>query len=153
MNNNMNSNTSNYMNNNVESYGNSNTNSSMNSNVGSYYNSNTNSNMMNINANANDMANSNESVHGLQKLSDREKLLMTVQAYEFALVEVGLFLNTHPTDRTALAYFKQYRELKHKAVSEYTRMYGPITMDHMENDLSTWKWIENPWPWEIGSEG
>ncbi len=122
---------------NVESYMNSNVGGVNEGNVGGV------SNLMNSNAN----------VHAMQKLSDREKLLMVVQAYEFALVEIGLFLNTHPNDRTALAYFKQYRELKHKAVSDYTRMYGPITIDHMDNDLSTWRWIDNPWPWEIGSEG
>ncbi|MDF2989302.1 MAG: putative spore-coat protein [Eubacterium sp.] len=112
---------------------------------------NMNSNMEST-SNMNNMMEANTNVQGLQ-LSDREKMLMTVQAYEFALVEIGLFLDTHPNDRTALAYFKQYRELKHRAESEYTRRFGPITMDHMDNDLSTWRWIENPWPWEIGSEG
>lgn len=84
--------------------------------------------------------------------SDREALLFKLQAYEFALLEVGLFLNNHPHDQNALAYFNHYREIKHQVESEYTRMYGPITMDHKENDLCTWKWIDNPWPWEIGSE-
>lgn len=88
----------------------------------------------------------------MKPMTERERLLMTVQAYEFALVEVGLFLDTHPHDQTALAYFKQYRDLKHQAVSAYTKMYGPITSDHPDNDLSSWKWIDNPWPWEIGRE-
>jgi len=96
---------------------------------------------------------SGSNANAMLKLSDRDKMLMLVQAYEFALVEVGLFLDTHPDDRTALAYFSQYRELKHQAVSEYTRRFGPITMDHMDNDLSSWQWIDNPWPWETGSEG
>lgn len=99
--------------------------------------------------NMNNLLGANEKVH--TQMTQREQMLMMVQAYEFALVEVGLFLDTHPTDQTALAYFKQYRELKHRAEAEFTRMYGPITMDHMDNDLSTWRWIENPWPWEIGS--
>lgn len=128
-------------------------NNNMSGNVESYMNSNVGGvNAGNVGGVSN-LMNSNANVHSMQKLSDREKLLMVVQAYEFALVEIGLFLNTHPNDRTALAYFKQYRELKHKAVSDYTRMYGPITIDHMDNDLSTWRWIDNPWPWEIGSEG
>ena len=100
-------------------------------------------------SNMNNQMYANENVHA--QMTQREQMLMMVQACEFALVEVGLFLNTHPEDQTALAYFKQYRELKHRAESEYTRMYGPITKDHMDNDLSTWRWIDNPWPWEIGS--
>jgi len=122
-------------------------------NVDSYMNSNVGGvNTDNI-GDVSKLIKSNANVHAMQKLSDREKLLMVVQAYEFALVEIGLFLDTHPNDATALAYFKHYRELKHKAVSDYTKKYGPITIDHMDNDLSAWKWIDNPWPWEIGSEG
>lgn len=134
------------MNNNISG----NSNSHMTSNMNNTLLSNMNSNLDNPN-NLNALSGSN--ANAMLKLSDRDKMLMLVQAYEFALVEVGLFLDTHPNDRTALAYFKQYRELKHQAVSEYTRRFGPITMDHMENDLSSWKWIDNPWPWEIGSEG
>ena len=137
-------------------------NNNMNGNVESYMNNNPNSNIqgtMNNNANSNVMGdinnlmNSNANVGGLQKLSEREKALMVVQAYEFALFEVGLFLDTHPTDRTALAYFKQYMELKNKAVADFTKIYGPLMMDNADTDMTTWRWIENPWPWEIGSEG
>ncbi len=104
----------------------------------------------NVNTNAIMNNNSNNNIHGI--MSEREMALWKVQAYEFALVEVGLFLNTHPTDQMALSYFKQYRDMKHQAESDFTRKYGPITMDHVDNDLSTWKWIENPWPWERESE-
>lgn len=127
-------------------------NNNMTGNVESLMNNNLNSNVA-ASSNVSNFMNSNANVHAMQKLSERESMLLQVQAYEFALVEVGLFLDTHPNDQTALAYFGQYRELKHRAVSDYTRMYGPITMDHMDNDLSTWRWIDNPWPWETGSEG
>ncbi|WP_242842103.1 spore coat protein CotJB [Ruminiclostridium cellobioparum] len=127
-------------------------NNNMTGNVESLMNNNLNSNVA-ASSNVSNLMNSNANVHAMQKLSERESMLLQVQAYEFALVEVGLFLDTHPNDQTALAYFSQYRELKHRAVSDYTRMYGPITMDHMDNDLSTWRWIDNPWPWETGSEG
>jgi len=96
--------------------------------------------------------NMNPMTTGMKPMTKREAFLWKVQAYEFALLEVGLFLDTHPKDQTALSYFEQYRHMKHLAEAEYTRMYGPITMDHMDNDLSTWQWIENPWPWEMGNE-
>lgn len=89
---------------------------------------------------------------GMKPMNEREALLWKVQAYEFACIEVGLFLNTHPCDQTALAYFKQYRDMKNQLESEFTKRFGPLTMTHMDNDLSTWRWIENPWPWEIGRE-
>jgi len=106
---------------------------------------------MNPNTNANPNMDMEMNKH-MSMMSEREMSLWKVQAYEFALLEVGLFLDTHPTDQTALSYFKQYRDMKHQAESDFTRKFGPITMGHMDNDLSTWKWIDNPWPWEIGSE-
>jgi len=106
---------------------------------------------MNTNSNMDMAKNMDVNIHHM-KMSERELSLWKVQAYEFAIVEVGLFLDTHPNDQTALSYFKQYRDMKHKAESDFTRKFGPITMDHMDNDLSTWRWIENPWPWETGSE-
>lgn len=88
----------------------------------------------------------------ISPMTERESMLRTVQAYEFALVEVGLFLDTNPHDQTALEYFRYYRDLRSRAESEFTRRFGPISREHMDNDLSSWKWIENPWPWETGSE-
>lgn len=93
-----------------------------------------------------------EMTSGMKPMNEREALLWKVQAYEFACIEVGLFLNTNPNDKTALAYFKQYRDMKHQLESEFTKRFGPLTAGHMDNDLSTWRWIENPWPWEIGRE-
>ncbi|WP_242835640.1 spore coat protein CotJB [Ruminiclostridium josui] len=89
---------------------------------------------------------------GMKPLNEREALLWKIQAYEFACTEVGLFLNNNPNDKTALSYFKQYRDMKNQLESEFTKRFGPLTATHMDNDLSTWKWIENPWPWEIGRE-
>lgn len=143
MSNNMSGNVESYMNSNMSNY--SNIGGANTSNVGG-------ANAGNVGGVSN-LMNSNANVHATQNLSDREKLLLVVQAYEFALYEIGLFLDTHPTDRTALAYFKQYMDLKNRAVADFTRRYGPLTMDNADTDMTTWRWIENPWPWEIGSEG
>lgn len=129
---------------------NPNTNMSPNMNVNPNKNMSPSMNTVSPNMNMNPSIN-NVNMH-MSKMDEREKLLYKLQGYEFAMLEVGLFLDTHPKDQTALTYFKQYREMKHQVEAEYTRMYGPITMDHMDNDLSTWRWIENPWPWEMGIE-
>lgn len=85
-------------------------------------------------------------------MSEREMLMWKMQAYDFAMEEVGLFLDTHPNDQTALSYFKQYRDLKKQAEVDFVKKFGPVTIDNYEFDLSTWKWIDNPWPWESESE-
>ena len=129
---------------------NPNINLSPNVKISPYENTNTNANINNANMNKNNMNNYSNNIHGM--MSEREMALWKVQAFEFAITEVALFLDTHPTDQTALSYFKQYRDMKHQAESDFTRRYGPITMDHVDGDLSTWKWIDNPWPWERESE-
>ncbi|QNU65786.1 spore coat protein CotJB [Ruminiclostridium herbifermentans] len=85
-------------------------------------------------------------------MSEREMLMWKMQAYDFAMDEVALFLDTHPNDKIALSYFKQYRDLKNQAEREFSKKYGPVTIDNYDFDLSSWKWIDSPWPWEIGSE-
>lgn len=78
----------------------------------------------------------------------REEMAMKIRELDFALVELGLYLDTHPDDRKALClhnhYAKKVKELKDK----YQRVYGPLTMDYPCNK---WRWLEMPWPWERGN--
>ena len=78
----------------------------------------------------------------------REEMAMKIRELDFALVELGLYLDTHPEDRRALClhnnYARQVKELKDK----YQKVYGPLTMDYPCNK---WRWLEQPWPWERGN--
>lgn len=78
----------------------------------------------------------------------REEMAMKIRELDFALVELGLYLDTHPEDRKALClhnnYARQVKELKDK----YQKVYGPLTMDYPCNK---WRWLEQPWPWERGN--
>lgn len=79
---------------------------------------------------------------------EREEMAMKIRELDFALVELGLYLDTHPDDRKALClhnnYSKQMKDLKDK----YQKVYGPLTMDYPCNK---WRWLEQPWPWERGN--
>ena len=74
------------------------------------------------------------------------RLLRAVQTAEFALTEVGLFLDTHPEDENALAYFRRYREAHDRAAAAYTAAVGPLTA--LQNEGNRWKWVDGPCPWE-----
>ncbi len=87
-----------------------------------------------------------------QQMTDREAKMHNLQAYNFAMAEVALFLDTHPDDKVALSYFKKYGELKDMAEKEFTSSYGPITTSTTNYDFTTWNWIDNPWPWEREGE-
>lgn len=78
---------------------------------------------------------------------DHKKLLNRLQICDFILVEVGLFLDTHPNDKAALEYFSKYAKIRKEAAAEYTANYGPITMLDCDQ-TDSWCWVQQPWPWE-----
>lgn len=70
-----------------------------------------------------------------------------LQALEFALVELALYLDTHPKDTEAFQLFKKYAKAYHDKKMAYVKAYGPIVKaDSAEADR--WTWIDDPWPWE-----
>ena len=79
--------------------------------------------------------------------NNRSMLLRRVQMYDFAMQEARLFLNTHPTDANAIAYFNKYRKLHEEAKAAFEKLYGPLTWDS-EITSGRWEWVDNPWPWE-----
>ena len=82
-----------------------------------------------------------------QQLDERETLLKKVMSYGFAEKDLALFLDTHPQDKKALLMHREVAK-KFKALQdEYEQKYGPLTAASASRG-DTWKWIENPWPWE-----
>ncbi len=78
----------------------------------------------------------------------REDLIHQIKCYNFAVIELGLYLDTHPNDERALclhnSYCKTLKELKDK----YQKVYGPLSIYYPCNK---WRWLEEPWPWEGGN--
>ena len=71
-----------------------------------------------------------------------------IQAYSFAVKEAVLYLDTHPDDKAALAYFDKYRKLLWEATRNYEEHHGPITADATDTSRG-WAWVLEPWPWEL----
>lgn len=79
-------------------------------------------------------------------MSDREELMKKIAMYDFALVELHLFLDTHPNDRDAMKKVEEYKEKSKKLTDEYQECFGPIRSTSI--DANRWAWISNPWPWD-----
>ena len=78
----------------------------------------------------------------------REKMLKEIKSLQFAIIELSLYLDTHPEDERALCLHRRYaRELK-EIEDKYQKVYGPLTINFPCNK---WRWIEEPWPWERGN--
>ena len=78
---------------------------------------------------------------------EKQRLLDAVRAAQFAMLETGLFLDTHPCDKEALKKFENYRLRYKELVKEYEEEYGPLTLS---SDFGSdgFDWIKAPWPWE-----
>ena len=79
---------------------------------------------------------------------EREKYLRRLSEVSFAINEVTLFLDTHPTDKMALDYYHRYKQLRQKVLDEYTEKFGPMTADDVRS-TSEWTWVTTAWPWEM----
>lgn len=78
--------------------------------------------------------------------------LAELQALEFVLVELGLYLDTHQGDGEAFELFKQYVAMEKEAREKYESMYGPLTRGAAAND-KTYTWLKDPWPWNFQEGG
>jgi spore coat protein JB len=76
------------------------------------------------------------------------KMLMDLQAWEFTGYDFHLYLDTHPNDPRALAEYSRAEREVQRLKNMYATNYGPLTAGDNVNQ-ACWRWIEEPWPWEI----
>ena len=70
-----------------------------------------------------------------------------LMALNFAIVELGLYLDTHKDDKEAFALYTNYVKLYQEGKEKYEKLYGPI--EHMSTArLGSYSWLNDPWPWE-----
>lgn len=79
---------------------------------------------------------------------DRDRMLYEIMALDFALIDLNLYLDTHPTDADAIDLFNNVAKKRKVMVDSYQAMYGPLTASGYTNSEDMWDWIEEPWPWD-----
>ena len=80
---------------------------------------------------------------------NRNQLMRRIYESGFAAYDAALYLDTHPYDTEALAYYRKMNHIYNEASNEYSALYGPLKITQMDNDQN-WSWAEGPWPWEVG---
>ena len=78
----------------------------------------------------------------------REEMMMKIRELDFAIIELGLYLDTHPEDQKALCLHRKYAKEVKELKDAYQKVYGPLTFYYPCNK---WRWLEEPWPWERGN--
>ena len=78
----------------------------------------------------------------------------TIGQSAFAAYDTLLYMDTHPQDQEAMAYYHKQAGIRREAMEEYARRFGPLTMDLIdETDCHSWEWMMQPWPWERSGKG
>ena len=89
----------------------------------------------------------NYKIYNVNSTNERENLLNQWQQYNFALVDLNLYLDTHPNDTNAIKLYNNYNNILKQISKKYESMYGPLTVNS-DNNQNSWIWINSPWPWE-----
>ena len=79
----------------------------------------------------------------------RREMLEKIKSLNFAIIELALYLNTHPNDEKALALYRRYSNELKELKDKYQKVYGPLTIYY---PCKKWRWLEEPWPWEGGMD-
>jgi len=79
-------------------------------------------------------------------MTEREILTKKISAIDFALVDMHLFLDTHPNNEAIAKKIDEYDAKAQTLRAEYEQRFGPLTPS--AEDGNRWAWISNPWPWD-----
>ncbi len=81
------------------------------------------------------------------KNMNQKQLMNYINVVGLALDDVTLFLDTHPNNPEALAFYNSCKEKRTQAVNDYSRLYGPLNRYNV-NCGNEWQWNQGPWPWQ-----
>ncbi len=81
----------------------------------------------------------------------RRELLQWINLVSFVVVDMTLYLDSHPHDEAACEIFQKYLDMRMCAMKDYAQKYGPLTVD-TATASSPWCWDDQPLPWEGGCQ-
>ena len=59
-------------------------------------------------------------------MTEREILLKKISTYQFSILDLQIFLDTHPYDQQVLSQIKECKEKLLPLIEEYEEKYGPL---------------------------
>lgn len=85
---------------------------------------------------------------GMVNQKEKKVTPMTeLQALNFAIQELALYLDTHRDDKEALELYRGYQQMYDRCRNEYSKRHGPMNQLHVY-DGEKYSWLDDPWPWE-----
>jgi spore coat protein JB len=82
-------------------------------------------------------------------MNDRQAMLLQIQQLGFVLVDLNLYLDTHPTDKMALMNYNTFSDQYRELMMKYNMTYGPLMgFGHAQGGMDQFLWVNSPWPWQ-----
>ncbi|PLR79242.1 spore coat protein CotJB [Bacillus sp. V3-13] len=75
--------------------------------------------------------------------------LENIQAIDFVLVELTLYLDTHPEDYQAIQQFNQYTRYSKQLKRAFEAKFGTLQQFGNSYADAKWSWGTSPWPWQV----
>lgn len=73
--------------------------------------------------------------------------LTELQALDFAISDLRLYLDTHQDDLAALESYGELQRRYQECLQQYQHRFGPL--NQLSADESDhYRWLDDPWPWE-----
>ncbi len=78
---------------------------------------------------------------------DRCTALYEISMVDFLLMDMKLYLNTHPNDKNAIEYYQHYAKILKDLRDAYAANFGPLFAEQ-SNGSKEWDWCSEPHAWE-----
>ena len=78
-----------------------------------------------------------------ERMKTRQEMMEKIKCLDFAIIELALYLDTHPDDERALCLHREYTKEVKELKDKYQKVFGPLTIFYPCNK---WRWLEEPWP-------
>ncbi|WP_335869752.1 spore coat protein CotJB [Bacillus sp. 2205SS5-2] len=76
--------------------------------------------------------------------------LQQLQEIDFVILELTLYLDTHPQDVHAIMQYNHCVQQRKKAKKTFESSFGSLTsFGYSYNKDKQWTWQSAPWPWQV----
>ncbi|MFD1738588.1 spore coat protein CotJB [Bacillus salitolerans] len=76
-------------------------------------------------------------------------LMEELQAVDFVLVELTLYLDTHPDDYESIRQYNTFAKQRGLLKKKIESCYGPLQQYGNSYSGYPWNWDDAPWPWQL----
>ena len=90
----------------------------------------------------------NERPYEIKPVNEQAKMLTDLDALEFAMIDLNLYLDVNPDDQRAIELYNKYRLENEELLKLYQDRFGPILLNSDALNNMPWMWDNRPWPWE-----